>query len=265
MNIDFTTPMTFYELLAIILAALALIFPCLKWVYDKYIKRLKFDFLPSGNISIFFNKSGSYISLGGVYDAKNKNVAVKNISAKVTRLSDKAVLSLGWSSFESPVFRRIANNYETTFETAHPFKVEADMLTPVFVEFTNSEENSGEIIAGILKPIHMKANSDLNTSNTTVQTYDPLFRASAEYKKALLEMNDLFFWKQGNYRIELITEYNDSTFICYSNFTLSKEDSEKLRANIEEMFVEPLANRVNCRITINTVRKKFELDNTSAK
>ncbi len=29
MNIDFTTPMTFYELLAIILAALALIFPFL--------------------------------------------------------------------------------------------------------------------------------------------------------------------------------------------------------------------------------------------
>ena len=111
----------------------------------------------------------------------------------------------------------------------------------------------------------MKVNSDLNNSNITVQAYDPTFRVSPEYKKALLEMNDLFFWKQGNYRIELITEYNDSEFRCYSNFMLSKEDSEKLRANIEEMFVEPLANRVNCRITINTVRKKFELDNTSKK
>ena len=265
MKFDFSVPMTFYELLAIVLAALALIIPLVKWIYDKYIKKLKISFLPSGNIGIYFNKSGAYISLGGVYDTKNKNAAVKNISAKVTRLSDKAVLSLGWSSFESPVFRKIANNYETTFETAHPFKVEADMLTPVFVEFTNNEENSGEIIAGILKPIHMKANSDLNNSNITVQAYDPTFRVSPEYKKALLEMNDLFFWKQGNYRIELITEYNDSEFRCYSNFMLSKEDSEKLRANIEEMFVEPLANRVNCRITINTVRKKFELDNQSAK
>ena len=263
MNIDFKTPMTFYELLAIILAALALIFPLIKWIYDKHIKKIKFDFLPSGNISIFFNKSGAYISLGGVYQAKNKNTVVKNISAKVTRLSDKAVLPLDWSSFQSPVFRQIAGNYETTFETAHPFKIEADTLTPLVVEFTNNEQISNEMIASILKPLHMKANSDLNMPNTIVQDYDPVFRASSEYKKALLEMNDIFFWKQGDYRVEVITEYDNSKFACYSNFNLSKENSESLRANIEELFVEPLADRVNCRITIKSVRKEFKLDVTS--
>ena len=41
---------TFYELLAIILASLDLIFHLIKWIYDKHIKKLKFDFLPSGNI-----------------------------------------------------------------------------------------------------------------------------------------------------------------------------------------------------------------------
>ena len=38
MKFDFSVPMTFYELLAIVLAALALIIPLVKWIYDKYIK-----------------------------------------------------------------------------------------------------------------------------------------------------------------------------------------------------------------------------------
>ena len=260
MKFDFTTPMTAYELLAIILAALALVIPFLKWVYDKYIRKLKLNFLASGKLSVFFNKSGAYVSLGGVYEAKNKTAAVKNISAKIQRNSDKAILPLRWSTFLSPVFRQVAGNYETSFETAHPFKVEADTLTPVFVEFENSEQNSGEIINSIIKPLHMKANNDMNTMNLPVQTYDPAYRASTEYKDALIAMNDIFFWKPGDYTVELITEYNHSTFSCYGKFNLTKEDSEKLRANIEELFVEPLANKINCRITVNTVTKEFKLD-----
>ena len=44
MKFDFSVPMTFYELLAIVLAALALIIPLVKWIYDKYIKKLKISF-----------------------------------------------------------------------------------------------------------------------------------------------------------------------------------------------------------------------------
>ena len=50
------------------------------------------------------------------------------------------------------------------------------------------------------------------------------------------------------------------------------EDKNEIKGLIHDtsgtgstLFVEPLANRANCGITINTVRKKFELDNTSAK
>ena len=125
MPINFEQPMTTYELIAIILSILALVIPALKWLYDKFLKRLEIDFLPSGMITLLHNRSGSYITLGGVYEAKNKSTTVKEISAKVIRKSDNATLSLLWSVFPSPVFRSVAGNYETTFETAHPFKVEA--------------------------------------------------------------------------------------------------------------------------------------------
>ena len=59
MSINFEQPMTVYELVAIVLSGLALIIPAIKWAYDKFFKRLKIDFLPSGMITLFHNKSGS--------------------------------------------------------------------------------------------------------------------------------------------------------------------------------------------------------------
>jgi len=77
MSFNFEQPITAYELIAIILSVFALIIPLIKFVYNKLIKRLKIDFLPSGMITLYFNKSGAYISLGGVYEAKNKDATVK--------------------------------------------------------------------------------------------------------------------------------------------------------------------------------------------
>lgn len=70
MPINFEQPMTTYELIAIILSILALVIPALKWLYDKFLKRLEIDFLPSGMITLLHNRSGSYITLGGVMRQK---------------------------------------------------------------------------------------------------------------------------------------------------------------------------------------------------
>ena len=150
---NFEQPITTYELIAIILSVIALLLPVGKWILDKLIKRLKFDFLPSGMITLYHNKSGSYISLGGVYEAKNKSTTVKEISATVIRKNDNATLPLTWSTFPSPVYRTVAGNYETSFETAHPFKVEADTLAPAFIEFSKTATNVSDETNIILAPV----------------------------------------------------------------------------------------------------------------
>ena len=71
MNINWTQPITVYELIAIALSTIALIIPLIKNIYHHFIKKLKVDVLPSGMIILFHNRSGSYISLGGVYEVKN--------------------------------------------------------------------------------------------------------------------------------------------------------------------------------------------------
>ena len=159
MKFDFETPMTFYELLGIVLAALALIIPFIKWVYEKWFKRLKIDFLISDVITIYFNRSGSYINLGGVYKADNKTATIKNISAKVIRKADNAMLNLTWPTFPSPTVKEIGDQYEHSFETAHPFSANADSLTPIFIEFTDEKTNSSEEIAIAIQPLYTVENS----------------------------------------------------------------------------------------------------------
>ncbi len=131
MKIDFTTPMTFYELLAIILAAIAIIIPIAQAAWKRWIITPKLNFLPTGRATLFFNQSGSYLRVDGVYEAENKPIAVKNISVTVTRKKDGQKLNLSWSSFISPVNQSMVGNYLQTTESAHPFRIEADSITSI--------------------------------------------------------------------------------------------------------------------------------------
>src|SRR5699024_11574136 len=48
MTIDFDTPMTFYELLAIILAVIAIIIPILQWIWKKWVIKPVLNHLITG-------------------------------------------------------------------------------------------------------------------------------------------------------------------------------------------------------------------------
>lgn len=257
MKFDFSQPMTSYELLAIILAALALLIPLCKWIYDKYIKKLRFSFLPSGKISLFFNKSGAYIDLGGVYNATNKSAIVKNISAQVVRKTDKATLSLDWSTFQSPIYRKVAGNYESSFETAHPFKVEVDTLSPVFIEFEDGSKNMGEIIESVLEPIRKALNPVWNDPNIDLPKADRTIKQLQEFHNAKLKLNDHFFWKPSKYEITLVTEYENSILENTFTFVLSEDESSQLRSNIDSILVEPVATYFGTAAIFNTIRKEF--------
>ena len=259
MPINFEQPMTTYELIAIILSVLALVFPVLKWVYDKFIKRLKIDFLPSGVITLLHNRSGSYLTLGGVYEAKNKSTTIKEISAKVIRKSDNATLSLLWSVFPSPVFRSVAGSYETTFETAHPFKVEADTLAPAFVEFSNASSNMDEVSDGILRPVINASMPILSQANIAVLAADAAVKSLSEYNTAKLALNDFFFWKADTYELVLTTVHSKGTFDKKYEFQLSVDESGSLRSNIDNLLVLHVANHFRMSLQKNSIRKEFNV------
>ena len=258
MTINFEQPMTVYELIAIILSVFALIIPAIKWGYDKFFKRLKIDFLPSGMITLFHNKSGSYISLGGVYEAQNKATTIKEISAKVIRKSDNATLSLMWSTFPSPVYRGVAGNYESSFETAHPFKVEADTLVPAFVEFANMESNMDETTNNILRPVENASLPILSQGNIAILAADSGVKALPEYNAAKLSLNDYFFWKKGTYEVILTTVHSKGSFDKKYEVRLSKEESDMIRQNIDNLLVLHVAKHFRLTLPMNSIRKEFK-------
>lgn len=236
MKFDFSTPMTTYEFIAMVLSILALVMPVIRWVYDTFIKKLKFDFLPSGMITLFHNKSGSYISFGGVYEAINKSTTIEDISAKVVRKSDNSTLSLTWSIFPSPVYRTVGGNYESSFETAHPFKVDADTLAPAFIEFRNAQTNMEEVSDGILGPVVNASTPILFQPNANLLVVDNGVKSLNEYAQAKLALNDHFFWKPDDYEVLLITKHSKGVLENRFNISLSMEESARLRSNIDNVL-----------------------------
>lgn len=258
MSINFKQPITAYELIAIILSILALAVPAISAFYNKFIKRLKIDFLPSGMITLYYNKSGSYISLGGVYEAKNKATTIRDISAKVIRRSDNSTLSLTWSSFPSPIYRTVAGNYETSFETAHPFKVEADTLAPSFVEFSNTTDNVDEISNNILRSLVSASMPILNQPNISLLQADSSVKALHEYDEAKYALNDYFFWKPGAYDVILTTVHSKGSFDKEYEFQLTNEESASMRHNIDNLLVIHVADHFRMSVPMNSVKKDFK-------
>lgn len=81
--------MTPYEIIATILAIIALIQPWIIAIWKKFFKPLKVTFIPTAKIKLYYNRSEAYIYLSGVIEAKKHSAVIKDISAKVIRQSVK--------------------------------------------------------------------------------------------------------------------------------------------------------------------------------
>lgn len=77
--------MTPYEIIATVIAILALLQPWIIKLWDRFGRKIRVNFIPSAKIKLYYNRSGAYVYLGGVIEAKNKAAIVKDIAVKVVR------------------------------------------------------------------------------------------------------------------------------------------------------------------------------------
>ena len=92
-----TTTMTVYEIITAVVAVIALLQPWAIKLWNMIFKKLKITLIPSGKMKLFYNRSGAYVQIGGVIEAKNQDAVIKDISAKIIRLCDNAELKMDWS------------------------------------------------------------------------------------------------------------------------------------------------------------------------
>lgn len=254
---DFSVPMTSYEFIAIILSAVAIIIPIFQAIWKKWIVRAKLKYYPTGRAYLYCNKSGSYISIEGVFEALRKPITVKKVSVSIERVKDSRKLNLQWSVFNSPVNQSIAGNYASSSEIAHPFRIEADSVMCAFTEFADSYNSAGKKIV----PAFDKLSQKLMQIGVSTMDYNAAKQAvmdTAEYAEAKLALENEFFWEIGKYNAVVTAQYSNKTVAFNHKFCIDKDDYDKLRANLEEVLISGVKSAYRVPFAMQSVSVEFE-------
>jgi len=238
MTIDFST-MTIYELIALILSGIAILIPVVKAIWNKFIVVAKLNYYPTGNATLFFNQSGTYLQIDGVFEAKRKPVVIKKMAVSVTRKKDDKKLNLSWSSLISPVNQNLVGNYLRTTERAHPFQINANSMACAFVEFTDTLDIDGKAIMVNMLDIAEKASQ----YPMYYKSYDEAVGTYQSYNGYLSAKNSIskeFFWEIGKYEIEIVTDYNKRKLKYKCSFNVDESNYQQLNSNIDEVLLVPL-------------------------
>ncbi len=255
-----TNVMTTYEIIATVIAILALLQPWMIKLWDRFCRRICVNFIPSSKIKLYYNRSGAYVYLGGVIEAKNKAAVVKDIAVKVVRKKDKAELLLDWSSFMIPVFQSVGGNAVTTSEIARPFKVEADSLYPVFVEFASTNIQESNRLTEIYNTMAFEL-AGIMWPNITIDQAKYALAALSNYRTFRDELLQNFYWRADDYVIELTIMYNNTKTQRYKfKFSIDVSEADSLKGNIEKSL-QSVVDEIY-RVTTNFcyLQKDFVLD-----
>ena len=241
--------MSIYEKYSIVISAIAVLIsiltPIIQWAYKKWIKSAKVKYYPTGQATLFFNQSGSYIRLNGVIESENKAVTIKKMSIALTRKRDDQKLNLVWTYLISPVSQSMLGNFVQTTEIAHPFRVEADSVACAFIEYGDPSNSSSIKIRKLcsdLKPIFQQ-----NFVNKPYKEAIEICTKTPEYMDAKNSMLSDFYWEIGKYNAVVIIEYDKQKKKEFSyEFEVSDQSSLSLRHNIDESLIAEVknANRV---------------------
>ena len=239
--------MTIYEKVSIVLSIIAIIIPTivipiLNYLYKKFFKSPKLKHYVTGRAILYFNLSGSYIRIDGVYESQRNSTSIKNVTLQITRNTDNQKLNLQWSTFVSPVSQQLLGNFSSTVETAHPFRIENDSITCAFVEYADVDGSANRT----LNPLHVnlaKNVEELFQTSTTLDEAKEKYVATNEYISLKNEAMGFFYWKIGKYTVELQTKYENKLATFKYEFEVNETTNSDLIFNFEEMLLTPLYNR----------------------
>lgn len=256
MKVDFSV-ITIYEVFALILSAIAILIPIIQWVYRKWIVKPQLIHYPNGSAILFFNQSGSYLRIDGVFEALRKPVSIKNVNLHVARQIDSRTLNLTWSSFISPVSQKIIGNSLQTNETAHAIRIAEDSMMCAFIEFADEYDSFGKTFLSTTKELFAKTSDFL----IRFQNYpDALkaYQALPEYQTAKTRIEKEYFWEVGKYDISLEASYQNKKKVFSYEFALSAEDCNKLTENVDEMLISSLKSAYNVPWNYQFVRVELK-------
>lgn len=236
MEIEFKSTITIYECFALIISVFALILPGLITAWKYFFVKTKLKIYPTNQIKLLYNESGSYINIDFSIECKNKSTVIKNIETEIIRKADNKKLELTQTTFRSPSYAVVGNQWVTNNEIAHPMKIDKDELKCIFVE---EGQKNGETI-NKLKEIHENKMNNFTFSNN-YENDIKIFKSKPDYTRTYSVLFEELFWKKSDYVMTIIISYGD-----YSKF--KKTFEFEIDEDEEMLFVENVEKALNCRI-----------------
>lgn len=250
-----------------ILGFLALIQVWLIAFWNKWIVKGRVEFYPSANIEIGYSAFGSTIGLPGTLRALDKESFLINMTLKSKRNEDSKTHELIWRAFRSSTFSPKTMQPEY-LEMATSFTLHSSTPKPIHVFFSSSQFAS-EYISKAEKLKREWSNYCLQNASKLMKEYTSILektlvsetmflkfaKDSITLKRILEKVNEEFYWKSGNYVIDLnINCAPPVGTIKYSwYFDITDDDEDKLRKNIFLLLKEICGIQVQ----YNFIYKKF--------
>ena len=231
--------MTTYELLALIMSALALVFPFIQWIWKKWIVKADLKHYQTGHGYLFINRSGSYMRIQSVFEAINKPVSIKNISLCITREHDNQQRNLSWSVFTSPTNMQFIGNNAFMNEIAHPFRIEANHVFCAFTEYTDQNRSTERTLSPYFTKLHEVA-CEYPLAGKIYNQSVKEYLSTDEYQKAKQALEKELFWTIGKYKAEITAQYGSKAKCFLLRFDIMREQESALKSNIDEMLLFPL-------------------------
>ena len=249
--------MTPYEIVAICLSSIAILIPLIQWAWKKWVCKAKLNYYLTGQAYLYFNHSGSYLRIDGVYEALKKPIALKNVDLHIRRQKDDQKLNLTWSSFISPVSQTIAGNFSQITEYAHPFRIESDSIACAFIEFGDQFNSSGKIIAKQLEILAEKIKSSIGNGKSYEAVLEE-YRALPEFATAKAVLAKEFYWEIGKYDVDMEVRYGKMTVHFHCQIVVDEMQNTKLKQNIEESLISPIKDIYHIPRNYQNIRIEIE-------
>ena len=259
--------MSFYEKATLICSAFAIILsifiPLLQFAFKK-MKRLKISIVPfeTNSLNLLFNESGSYFKFSFCIACQNKPTTISSMHAKIIKKSDNSEKIFNWSSFESVYINWFGNNSANRINSvsyARPYKINADILEPFIIEFSNTDfidlrKLCDDRDQKLLRYVQFGEKqfttlNDLHKSYVTLDEYHTLCDAYKDY----------LFWTPDDYELILNLNHDIKKKKVFKyKFSINENDYSLLCKNQDSIIFGQLYKQANqSPLPFNTILKSL--------
>lgn len=242
----------------LILASIGVVQYWIIAIYNKWLRKGSINIYKSGTIILGYDYfSGANITLSGTIRSFNKEIFINRIYLKVIRLEDKAEHNFDWQAFKAFNLFILDNSipkielptgFIVTQKVPYRFNIlfnDRELIEKLkseykkYIDEWNKYYNELKIIENKFQAVKVRVQKQFELIEK--------FRKCVTRTEVYSKLNDLFYWKDGEYSIDFFiqTSKPDKVYKEQYKFVITEEESKNLKLNVISILELPIANYLN--------------------